>query len=291
MAEQWAPLLVIKDLTKIYGEGCPRCLEVTGPECETNICRHCGSVVACGEVSLDLYPGEVLGVVGESGSGKSTLVRLLYFDSEASRGEIFFHGSESAPHCSLKLPQPQENLLTLNSFRKRQLRNACLGMVYQDPNLGLKMTVSSGGNIAERLIMAGSRNIAQMRERSAHLLTRTEIPVQRMDAPPRDFSGGMRQRVQIAKALSNNPVILFLDEVTTGLDLSVQARVLDLIRSLQNEFQLTVIVVSHDLGVIRLLSTRTMVMRFGRVVETGLTDQILEDPQHPYTQLLVSSQL
>jgi putative phosphonate transport system ATP-binding protein len=101
----------------------------------------------------------------------------------------------------------------------------------------------------------------------------------------------MRQRVQIAKALSNNPVILFLDEVTTGLDLSVQARVLDLIRGLQREFHLAIIVVSHDLGVIRLLTSRTLVMRFSRVVESGLTDQILEDPQHPYTQLLVSSQL
>jgi putative phosphonate transport system ATP-binding protein len=112
-----------------------------------------------------------------------------------------------------------------------------------------------------------------------------------MDEPPSRFSGGMQQRVQIAKALSNNPKILLLDEVTTGLDLSVQARVLDLIRGLQREFHLSMIVVSHDLGVIRLLCQRTLVMRYGRVVETGLTDQILEDPQHPYTQLLVNSQL
>jgi putative phosphonate transport system ATP-binding protein len=101
----------------------------------------------------------------------------------------------------------------------------------------------------------------------------------------------MQQRVQIAKALSNNPKILLLDEVTTGLDLSVQARVLDLIRGLQREFHLSMIVVAHDLGVIRLLCQRTLVMRDGRVGEMGLTDQILEDPQHPYTQLLVNSQL
>jgi putative phosphonate transport system ATP-binding protein len=112
-----------------------------------------------------------------------------------------------------------------------------------------------------------------------------------MDEPPRNFSGGMQQRVQIAKALANSPKILLLDEVTTGLDLSVQARVLDLIRGLQRDLKLSVIVVSHDLGVIRLLCQRTMVMRHGRVVESGLTDQILEDPQDPYTQLLVSSRL
>ncbi len=291
MMQQWQPVLTIKDLTKIYGGGCPRCLEVTGPEFETNICCHCGAVVACGQVSFELYPAEVLGIVGESGSGKSTVVRLLYFDYDSSGGEIYFHNAAVSANPQVKLPQTDENLLTLNSFQKRQLRHACLGMVYQNPHLGLRMAVSSGGNIAERLIMAGCRHIGQMRGRSADLLAKTEIPVQRLDEPPRNFSGGMRQRVQIAKALSNNPVILFLDEVTTGLDLSVQARVLDLIRQLQSEFHLTVIVVSHDLGVIRLLTSRTMVMKCGRVVESGLTDQILEDPQHPYTQLLVSSQL
>lgn len=291
MMQQWEPVLEIRDLTKIYGGGCPRCLEVTGPEFETNICCHCGTVVACGQVSFELYPAEVLGIVGESGSGKSTVVRLLYFDYDSSGGEIYFHNAAASANPQVKLPQADENLLTLNSFQKRQLRHACLGMVYQNPHLGLRMAVSSGGNIAERLIMAGCRNIGQMRGRSSDLLAKTEIPVQRLDEPPRNFSGGMRQRVQIAKALSNNPVILFLDEVTTGLDLSVQARVLDLIRQLQSEFHLTVIVVSHDLGVIRLLTSRTMVMKCGRVVESGLTDQILEDPQHPYTQLLVSSQL
>jgi putative phosphonate transport system ATP-binding protein len=291
MTPPWEPVLAIKDLTKIYGAGCPRCLEVTGPQFETNICGHCGGVVACGQVSFGLYPGEVLGIVGESGSGKSTVVRLLYFDFEASGGEIYFHNGISIGNPPVRLPQADQNLLTLNSFQKRQLRHACLGMVYQNPHLGLRMAVSSGGNIAERLIMAGCRHIGGMRHRSTHLLAKTEIPLQRLDEPPKNFSGGMRQRVQIAKALSNNPVILFLDEVTTGLDLSVQARVLDLIRNLQSEFHPAVIVVSHDLGVIRLLTSRTMVMRYGRVVESGLTDQILEDPQHPYTQLLVSSQL
>jgi putative phosphonate transport system ATP-binding protein len=112
-----------------------------------------------------------------------------------------------------------------------------------------------------------------------------------MDELPGNFSGGMQQRVQIAKALVSNPPLLFLDEVTTGLDVSVQARILDLILELQDQMQTTMIVVTHDLGVIRLLTGRALVMKCGRVVESGLTDQILEDPQHPYTQRLVSSAL
>jgi putative phosphonate transport system ATP-binding protein len=112
----------------------------------------------------------------------------------------------------------------------------------------------------------------------------------RKDAPE-NFSGGMQQRVQIAKALSNNPPVLFLDEVTTGLDLSVQANVLDLIKEIQRDLGISMVIVSHDLGVIRMLADRTLVMLDGRVIETGLTDQILEDPQHPYTQKLVQSLL
>jgi putative phosphonate transport system ATP-binding protein len=185
----------------------------------------------------------------------------------------------------------RKNLFGLSSYQKRRIRNFFMGIVYQDPRLGLRLEISSGGNIAERLLMADWRNIARMRERAAELLEKTEVPSGRMDEPPRNFSGGMQQRVQIAKALSNNPLLLFLDEVTTGLDVSVQARVLDLIRNLQRELNLSIIVVSHDLGVIRLLTKRTIVMKQGRIVETGLTDQILEDPQHPYTQILVSSQL
>jgi putative phosphonate transport system ATP-binding protein len=166
-----------------------------------------------------------------------------------------------------------------------------MGIVYQNPRMGLRMKVSAGGNIAERLLMARWRHIGRMRERSAELLAKTEVPVERMDEPPARFSGGMQQRVQIAKALSTRPALLLLDEVTTGLDVSVQARVLDLLRSLQGELRPATIVVSHDLGVIRLLTSRTIVMRHGGIVEQGLSDQILEDPQHPYTQLLVNSAL
>ena len=288
------PLIKVRGLSKRFGQGCDLCLASTGPDQDSNVCPHCGSVVACNDVSFDLYRNEALGIVGESGSGKSTLVRLLHFEWEASGGSFELHRNASLPALSELFADDAPysvNLLGLSSFQKRQVRNALMGIVYQNPFLGLRMQVSSGGNIAERLLGAGWRNIAKMRQRSAELLERTEIPVSRMDEPPKNFSGGMQQRVQIAKALSNNPLILFLDEVTTGLDLSVQARVLDLIRTIRSEFNLSLLVVSHDLGVINLLCQRTMVMKHGRVVEAGLTDQILQDPQHGYTQLLVASQL
>ena len=123
------------------------------------------------------------------------------------------------------------------------------------------------------------------------LLDRVNIPAHRRKDEPKTFSGGMQQRVQIAKALSNNPPVLLLDEVTTGLDLSVQANVLDLIKQIQRESGVSMIVVSHDLAVIRMLADRTIVMLEGRIIEQGLTDQIMEDPQHPYTQQLVYSLL
>lgn len=289
------PLIRVRGLTKRFGQGCDRCLELTGPSHDTNRCVNCGSVLACNDLSFDLFPDEALGVVGESGSGKSTLVRLLHFEWQASSGSMEVHrtapGLAHLPELFAGSGDYSMNLLGLSHFQKRQLRNALMGIVYQNPHLGLRMAVSSGGNIAERLLGAGWRNIARMRQRAAELLLKTEIPVARMDEPPCNFSGGMQQRVQIAKALSNNPLILFLDEVTTGLDLSVQARVLDLIRNLRSEFHLSMLVVSHDLGVINLLCQRTMVMKAGHIVENGLTDQILQDPQHRYSQLLVASQL
>jgi len=273
------PVLRLKDITRLFGKGCPACLESTGPDADTNVCPHCGTVVACAGVSLDLYQDEILGIVGESGSGKSTLLKILHFDIEASSGELYFNDRGS------------RNLLILSSSEKRRIKNFEMGIVYQNPHLGLKMDVSSGGNIAEKLIMADWRNIGKMRKRSLSLLKETEFPVERIDEPPKNLSGGEQQRVQIARALSSNPKTLFLDEMTTGLDLSVQARILDMVRSLQKRLHISMIAVSHDLGVIRLLAQRTAVMKYGRVVELGLTDQILEDPQHPYTQLLVNSEL
>lgn len=274
-------LLRVRNLTKVYGEPGPRTLELTGPQVNSNICPDTDAIVACAGVSFDLYPGEVLGIVGESGSGKSTVVKMLYFDIDQTMGQAWLRPYEDG----------KVNILEASGQQKRHIRNHLMGTVYQNPRDGLNFRFSSGGNIAEKLIMADHMHVGRIRERAAFLLEKTEVPVRRMDDPPAAFSGGMQQRVQIAKAIANNPPLLFLDEVTTGLDVSVQARVLDLIRELQQELGIAMIVVSHDLSVIRMLTDRTLVMKNGRVVESGLTDQILQDPQHAYSQLLVSSLL
>ncbi|MDO9205552.1 ATP-binding cassette domain-containing protein [Methylotenera sp.] len=273
-------ILEVRNLSKIYGKGCPRCIESTGPEADTNMCPHCGSVVAIHDVSFDLHEGEILGLMGESGSGKSTVVKNLYFDQTPTSGEARFFDEAGT-----------QDMFHLNAAQQRRLRNQRFGMVYQNPHLGLNFGISSGGNIAERLLMNDVSHYGEIRERAKELLSRTEVLLSRMDESPGNFSGGMQQRVQIAKALATNPPLLYLDEVTTGLDLSVQARILDLILEIQQERNTAMIVVTHDLGVIRLLTGRALVMKYGRVIESGLTDQILEDPQHAYTQRLVASAL
>lgn len=273
-------ILAVDGLTKLYGPGCALYMEATGPMLDNNICPHCGSVVAAHNVSFDLHQGEILGIIGESGSGKSTVVKILYFDEVPTAGELVFF-DEAA----------QYDLLSMNAAQQRWLRNHRFGMVYQHPHLGLNFNVSAGGNIAERLLMGDVRHYGAIRARAEELLARTEVPKVRMDESPRTFSGVMQQRLQIAKALATRPPLLMLDEVSTGLDLSVQAAILDLILEIHHLLSTAMIVVTHDLGVIRLLASRTLVMKCGHVVESGLTDQILEDPQHAYTQRLVASAL
>lgn len=274
------PILEIKNLSKQYGKGCPHC-QREDAKLERNFCPVCKTVYACKNVSLNLYRGEILGIVGESGSGKSTLMKSLYFDEDITSGEGYLEDFYDG----------KVNIFAQSGQQKRYIRNTLLGMVYQNPMLGLKMDFSSISNIAEKQIAAGNRNVANMVSRSNELLDKVNIPINRSKEPPKNFSGGMQQRVQIAKALSSNPPILLLDEVTTGLDLSVQAAVLDLIKTIQRVMHISMIVVSHDLAVIRMLADRTVVMLNGQIIEEGLTDQILEDPQHRYTQQLVYSLL
>ncbi len=238
--------------------------------------RYPSGVVGCRNISFEVYPGEVLGIVGESGSGKSTVLACANLDIVPTTGTVELLGQ--ATHDVV-------------GAARRRLRAQSLGIVYQTPQQGLDLDVTAGGNVAERMFGAGDRSYGPVRERALHLHDAMELPVTRFDVAVRTFSGGMRQRVQLAKALATSPPALLLDEPTSGLDVSVQAKTLDLIRRIQREHGLAMVIVSHDLAVIRMLADRLLVMRDGEIVERGLTDQILDDPQHPYAQLLVASQL
>jgi len=244
------------------------------------VSKSYGDVQALRDVSADVYPGEVLGIVGESGSGKSTFLRCLNLEETPDQGSY-----------SLDLPDVQGNLFDLDRYARRMLCATRIGIVYQNPHLGLLMNHSSSGNVAERLLVAGERRFAVLRDKARDALDASEFPLERMDAPPIELSGGMQQRVQLAKAIALEPALLLLDEPTTGLDVSVQALVLDTLKRLQQERRITMVIVSHDLGVIRTLSDRVMVMRRGAVVEQGLADQVFQDPQHSYTQQLVHAKL
>ena len=251
-----APLLRVAGLTKLYGNR-----------------------IGCEDVTFDLWPGEVLAVVGESGSGKTTLLNCVAQRLPATAGSVRYLMRDGA----------ERDLDTLSEAERRFLARTDWGFVHQNPADGLRMSVSAGGNVGERLMAVGERNYGRIRETALEWMTRVEVPADRIDDAPRTFSGGMRQRLQIARNLVTGPRLVFMDEPTGGLDVSVQARVLDVLRRLVSELGLAAILVTHDLGVARLLADRMMVMKDGRVVEDGLTDRLLEDPQHPYTQLLVSS--
>lgn len=252
------PLFSARDLTRLYG-----------PD------------KGCQGVSFDLYPGEVLGIVGESGSGKSTLLSLLSGRCPPDRGSVSYRARSGQ----------WLDLYSASEAERRTLLRTEWGFVEQNPRDGLRMAVSAGANIGERLMAQGVRHYGELRAAGLDWLSQVEIDPARIDDLPRTFSGGMQQRLQIARNLVSAPRLVFMDEPTGGLDVSVQARLLDLLRGLVRELDLAVVIVTHDLAVARLLADRLMVMRRSKVVEAGLTDQILDDPQHPYSQLLVSSVL
>ncbi len=247
----------------------------------TGLARSYGGRPAVRHVSLSLDEGEVLAIVGESGSGKSTLLNMLSGRLKPDQGTVCYRMRDGATRALDALSEPERRLLMRTDW----------GFVHQDAAQGLRMNVSAGGNIGERLMAVGDRHYGNIRQTARDWLTRVEIDTARIDDPPRTYSGGMRQRLQIARNLVTRPRLVFMDEPTGGLDVSVQARLLDLIRGLVADLGLAVVLVTHDLAVARLLSHRILVMKDGHVIEAGLTDRVLDDPQAPYTQLLVSSVL
>lgn len=253
----------------------PALLQVEG------VTKRYGSIIGCEHVSFELRAGEVLGVVGESGSGKTTLLKVVSGHMEPTSGAVRFNARRHGLIDIYGLAEPD----------RRRMQREDWGFVHQNPRDGLRMRVSGGANVAEPLMNLGSRHYGEMRQATIDWLARVELDMGRIDHKPRTFSGGMQQRIQIARNLIHRPQLVFMDEPTGGLDVSVQARLLDLLRELVRDLNLAVILVTHDMAVARLMADRLMVMKGGRVVETGLTDQVLDDPQHPYSQLLVSSVL
>jgi putative phosphonate transport system ATP-binding protein len=239
-----------------------------------------GTRIGCAGISFDLFPGEVMGIVGESGSGKSTLLSCMAGHMAPDTGRVIFD-TATGPRDTVQMAEAE----------RRRMARTDWAFVHQNPRDGLRMGVSAGGNVGERLMAVGARHYGDIRDTATDWLGRVEIAADRIDDRPRAFSGGMQQRLQIARNLVTGPRLVFMDEPTGGLDVSVQARLLDLLRGLVREMGLSAIIVTHDLAVVRLLADRLMVMKDGHVVEQGLTDQVLDDPQHAYTQLLVSSVL
>lgn len=246
-----------------------------------NIAKFFGTRIGCSDVSFDLYPGEVMGIVGESGSGKSTLLNCLAGHLTPDHGVVRFDTRADGLRDTISMSEPERRMLGRTDW----------AFVHQHARDGLRMNVSAGGNVGERLMAVNARHYGEIRDSAIDWLGRVEIAEDRIDDRPTAFSGGMQQRLQIARNLVTGPRLVFMDEPTGGLDVSVQARLLDLLRGLVREMNLSAIIVTHDLAVVRLLADRLMVMKDGHVIETGLTDQVLDDPQHAYTQLLVSSVL
>ncbi|MBN1530416.1 MAG: ABC transporter ATP-binding protein [Thermoleophilaceae bacterium] len=239
-----------------------------------------GVVQAVDGVSFDIGQGEILAVVGESGSGKSvsamTLMGLTRSPNARFSGSAMYKG---------------EDLISASDERLQDVRGAEIAMIFQDPMSSLNPVQKIGAQIVEQIQAHEALPDAQARERVVELLERVGIPRarERIDSYPFEFSGGMRQRVMIALALSCDPNVLIADEPTTALDVTIQAQILQRIRSLRDETGAAVILVTHDLGVVADIADRVAVMYAGRIVEQGSLDDIFYDPQHPYTWGLLGS--
>jgi peptide/nickel transport system ATP-binding protein len=254
------PLIVAEDLYRSYRR---RGVRGAGPS----------TVHAVAGVSFQLDPVETLGIVGGSGAGKSTLARLLLALEGPDRGVVRFDGHP---------------ISTWPEARVRPLRQR-FQAVFQDPSLSLDPCLRIGTIIAEPLVAHAIGGKAERRKRVAELLDQVGLPAAAADRHPVEFSGGERQRVAIARALATRPQLLILDEPVSSLDVSVQAQILDLISELRRQHEIAVVLISHDLEVIREVCERVAVMHRGTIVEDGPTTRIFEDPRHQYTSALVEA--
>jgi len=240
-----------------------------------------GVVHAVNGISYTLDEGETLGVVGESGCGKSvhalSIMRLIPIPpGKIEKGEIKFRGKD---------------LLDFSEEQMRRVRGAQIAMIFQDPMTSLNPVLTIGFQITEALKLHQGMDDQEARDRAGELLDLVGIPkaAERLDDYPYQFSGGMRQRAMIAMALSCNPSILIADEPTTALDVTIQAQIVDLVNRLQNQLGMTVIWITHDLGVVAGIADRVNVMYAGHIIETGAVKTIYADPHHPYTVGLLGS--
>ena len=239
-----------------------------------------GPVVAVNDVSFEIRKGETLGLVGESGSGKSvtafSIIRLVEEPGRITGGTVTFQG---------------RNLLSLPEEEMREVRGAGIGFVFQEPMAALNPVMRVGAHIAEALVVHGLASRTDARARAIELLRAVKIvdPDKRVDDYPHQLSGGMRQRVMLAIALACRPPLVIADEPTTALDVTVQAQILDLFREMKRAFELSLLLITHDLGVIAETADRVAVMYAGRIVEHGPVREIFRNPQHPYTRGLLAS--
>ena len=245
-----------------------------------NLRTQFGSVVAVNDVSFEVRKGETLGLVGESGSGKSvtafSIVRLVQEPGRIAAGRVLFQGRD---------------LLTLAEPEMRHVRGAGIGFVFQEPMAALNPVMRVGAHIAEALTVHGLASRAEARQKAIELLRAVRIadPDKRVDDYPHQLSGGMRQRVMMAIAIACRPPLVIADEPTTALDVTVQAQILDLLRDMKRQFDLSLLLITHDLGVIAETADRVAVMYAGRIVEQGPVREIFRNPQHPYTRGLLAS--
>ena len=237
--------------------------------------------VAVDGVSFSLAPGEVIGIVGESGSGKSLTALSILRLVPSPPGRI----------ASGRIGFRDRNLLELSERAMNAVRGAEIAMIFQEPMTALNPVFTIGEQIAETLRIHEGLDRRAARERARGLLQKVGIsnPAQRLDQYPHELSGGMRQRVMIAIALACQPQLLIADEPTTALDVTIQAQILALLRDLQRELGMAVVLITHDLGVIAQVVDRVAVMYAGRIVEEGPVAAVFERPSHPYTRLLLES--